>query len=235
MIMENNELPEIVINKDNQSPILGKRNITVEEYYDLIHHLHTLESLGIGYGECKNAWYEGAEKDVTIDNFVLRKGSIVYIKFLYSLKTTTSANVDSDVISLNINNTGAKPIYYNGKTIIDNSIIKAGDIVTLLYDGEIYNLISVNRDFNNDTSAVYYGECDDVMYVSEKSVTIDNFILKNGVMVYIRFSNDILFFSSITLNINNTGAFPIYYRGSQLNREDIDNSIRDDNIGILFM
>lgn len=32
--------PEIIIDKDNQSPINMRKELTVEEYYDLLHHVH---------------------------------------------------------------------------------------------------------------------------------------------------------------------------------------------------
>lgn len=94
----------------------------------------TPEAIGFGYGTCETA-YITAEKAVVLDNYVLTKNGIVAIYF----KNAVGASA-----TLNINGTGAKPIYHRGSAITTD-IIKQDDIATFIYDGNYFQLISLNR------------------------------------------------------------------------------------------
>lgn len=65
---------------------------------------------------------------------MLTNGAIVVIKFL----TRVNSNA-----TLNINDTGEKDIYYNGK-VIDYNFIQPGDIATFVYFDQ-YHLISIDN------------------------------------------------------------------------------------------
>lgn len=91
-----------------------------------------------------NTWYGTSAvaaatqaKTSTINNFVLTKGSLASIKFTYA-NTYTSAK-----ITLNINSTGAKDVYYNGTvTSSTNTLLwNAGEVLTFMYDGTGYQYI----------------------------------------------------------------------------------------------
>ena len=192
------------------------------------------ESMGFGYGACSTAAATTA-KTVSIINYKLSTGGIVSIKFNYDVLADTT---------LNINNTGAKPIYYNGSLITDG-IIKAGDTATFIYDGANYRLISLDRDFNpitvdtalsttsnnpvqnnvianalnnhthtNESMGFGYGECNSEEPDIEKTVSISNYKLTNGGIVTIEFRFNVI--ANATLNINSTGAKSIYYNGSAI-------------------
>jgi len=92
-----------------------------------------------------NTWYgtssTGATtqaKTSTIDNFVLTKGAVVCITFS-TANTYTSAK-----ITLNINSTGAKDVYYNNAvTSSTNTLLwNAGETITFVYSGSYYYFVS---------------------------------------------------------------------------------------------
>ena len=91
-----------------------------------------------------NTWYgisstsaSTQAKTSTIDNFVLTIGSVVYITFS-TANTYTSAK-----ITLNINSTGAKDVYYNNTvTSSTNTLLwDAGETLTFIYTGSYYYFI----------------------------------------------------------------------------------------------
>ena len=91
-----------------------------------------------------NTWYGTSgttattqAKTSTINNFVLVKGALVSINFTYA-NTYTSAK-----ITLNINSTGAKDVYYNGTvTSSTNTLLwNADEVLTFMYDGTGYQYI----------------------------------------------------------------------------------------------
>lgn len=95
-----------------------------------------------------NTWYgtssTGATtqaKTSTIDNFVLTKGAIVVINFS-TANTYTSAK-----ITLNINSTGAKDVYYkNAVTSSTNTLLwDANTALTFIYDGTGYQFVGRNK------------------------------------------------------------------------------------------
>lgn len=94
----------------------------------------TPESLGIGYGVSTTA-ESNTNKLATLTDYQLKKNGIVAIRFNNAIPANST---------LNINNAGTKPIYNRGSAITDG-IIKGGDIVTMVYDGTNYDIISVDR------------------------------------------------------------------------------------------
>lgn len=64
----------------------------------------------------------------SIDNFELVQGTIVTIKI-----PTGKANAAN--VTLNVNSTGAKSIYYEGAAVATNSLI----------EGRIYSLVAINN------------------------------------------------------------------------------------------
>ena len=98
-------------------------------------------SLGFGYGTCDTAEATVA-KVGTLASYSLQKGGTVAIKFTYAVPASAT---------LNINGKGAKPIYFRNAAITAG-IIKAGDTVTLIYDGSYYQLLAIDRWQNDLTS-----------------------------------------------------------------------------------
>lgn len=91
------------------------------------------EEIGIGYGVCNTA-YATTAKTATLEDYVLTEGGIVAIKFVNAVNANAT---------LSINNETAAPIYYRGAAIV-NGIIKAGDTVTLIFDGTNYRVLGTD-------------------------------------------------------------------------------------------
>lgn len=86
------------------------------------------------YGTCTTA-EETTAKTSAITNYVLTTGALAAIKFTYAVPASAT---------LNINSTGVKNIYYQGAAITAG-IINAGDLVTFVYDGTQYAVVSIDH------------------------------------------------------------------------------------------
>lgn len=84
-----------------------------------------------------------AEKVVNLAGFILVVGARITVKF------TVTNTVASP--TLNVNGTGAKPIYYRGSAI-STGLLAANRTYEFIYDGTSYNLVGdINTDTNTDT------------------------------------------------------------------------------------
>ena len=83
------------------------------------------------YGSCSTA-ASTAAKTVTWDGFTLAQGACVVIRF-------DNANTATGM-TLNINSTGAKAVYYNGSAI-GTDVIKAAGTYMFVYNGTQYDFI----------------------------------------------------------------------------------------------
>lgn len=85
-------------------------------------------------------------KTATVQNgsFTLEAGTSISIKFTY-------ANTAS-LPTLNVNNTGAKSIFFRGAAITSSNYYwAAGSIVTFVYDGTQWNMTGAPSDSDTDT------------------------------------------------------------------------------------
>lgn len=153
-----------------------------------------------------------AAKVVTIDsgdtNWVLRKGSIIAVKFT---NTNTASNV-----TLNVNNTGAKSVYYNTSvnTGNSNSIFGyANRVVFYLYDGTNWVWISDSRhDGNDNTYTTAY--CSTAAGTAAKTASMSGYVLTANRYTVLTITNANTAASALTLNINGKGAKPLYINGT---------------------
>lgn len=108
-----------------------------------------------------NTWYGTSSttaatqaKTSTIDNFVLTQGAVVYITFSYANTYATAK------ITLNVNLTGAKDIYYNNAvTSSTNTLLwNAGETLTFVYSGSYWyyagKLINKVSQLTNDSGFI---------------------------------------------------------------------------------
>jgi len=116
-------------------------------------------TLGFGYGTCTTAEATAA-KIATLASYALVKNGIVSIKFTYAVPANAT---------LNINNRGAKAIYYRGAKITSD-VIDKGDIATFIYDGTNYQLLTV--DSNNPSTRID---------LTGKTVDLNDLTLADGV------------------------------------------------------
>lgn len=93
--------------------------------------------INLGYVTCSTAASTTA-KEASFSEDIgwrLRAGSNIIVKFTYDVPANATLNVAS---------TGAKAVYHKG-TNVTSGVIKAGDVVTFIYDGTNYVITSIDR------------------------------------------------------------------------------------------
>lgn len=133
-------------------------------------------------------------------------------------------NVISDVtaaFSLNVSSTGDKPVYdtsggratryikNSGAFFVYNTSRDAGGCWDMLVDPR----------YTNGDAGQGYSVCTTASGTSAKAASISNFILSDGGALAIKFQNAVT--GAATLNISNTGAYPILYQSNALNGTEI--------------
>lgn len=91
-------------------------------------------SLGQGYATCGTAAATAA-KTAALSSYSQTTGGIVSVKFTNGI---TVANP-----TLSINSKTAKAIYYHGAALTDTNLIKANDVVTMIFSS-YYHIIAIN-------------------------------------------------------------------------------------------
>lgn len=150
----------------------------------------------------------------------LTTGAIIGVKFSY---TNTAVPTSSSHIKLNVNNTGAKDIYFNGTAVYvdDNPEYVYGKdsyVTYYMYDGTnwVWMGCSSKDVETNQGHGFGYGTCTTASNTTAKTATLASGKYKlvvNGI-VSIRFTNDVV--ANSTLSINSQTAKPIYYRNSAI-------------------
>lgn len=107
------------------------KDVATTGSYDDLTDKPTNGAFGQGIGTCDTAAATTA-KEVTLSGYELVTGGIVVVKFTNSVPASAT---------LNVNDKGAKAIYFNGSAITAD-VIGAGDIVTFMYDGTNYVFVS---------------------------------------------------------------------------------------------
>ena len=181
------------------------------------------------YGLCSTS-SSTANKEVTIadKDFSLITGARVTVNFQ---NNNSAANP-----TLNVNQSGAKPIYYTKKALPSNAYWVAGDIIDFIYDGTNWNIITETSPradkltttryidgvaFNGTGNIEHHGVCTTAANKAEKTVSIagtNNFLLTTGAKIVVRFTKENAT-ANPTLNVDGTGAKPIYYQGKLLKAE----------------
>ena len=106
---------------------------------DINGNMDTLDAALMRYATCSTAAATAA-KTVELIGFELHAGAVILIKF-----TVTDTSINP---TLNVNNTGAKPIQYRGATIF-RTCLAAERVYAFVYDGAAYQLVG---DVNTDTT-----------------------------------------------------------------------------------
>lgn len=157
-----------------------------------------------------------AEKVVTLegnDNWELKKGAIIMVKF-------TNSNSASNV-TLNVNGTGGKQIWYGTSVHTGNSAVVSGEqgrYHMYVYDGTYWAWVSHGQDANttytNQVLGQGYATCTTSAATTAKVATLSRYGKTLGGIVAVKFTYAVP--ANATLNINNRGASAIYYRGSAI-------------------
>ena len=121
------------------------------------------DGAGSWYGTCSTA-IGTAAKTSTITNFRLMQGARVTLN-------CTTANTVVGAITLNINSTGAKTIYYNNAATSSSNPLKweAGDMLTFVYSGNYWYFVGRAKSSeggstptweSTDVTNLFYDYCD---------------------------------------------------------------------------
>ena len=171
--------------------------------------------LNIAYGMCSTGAGVAAKEVVinTSDTWNLVAGAIVIVKFSAS---NTAANV-----TLNVNNTGAKSIWYNNGVYSSTSNAICGFAnrhIAYVYNGTYWVWLAGGIDNNTTYSNVGlgngYGTCSTEAETVAKTVTLSGYALSAQGRVSVKFDEDVP--AAATLNINSKGAKAIYYKGAAI-------------------
>lgn len=168
-----------------------------------------LNNINIAYATCSTAADE-AEKIIDIEgdgDWSLTTGSIIGVKFAVS---NTASNV-----TFNVDGTGAKPLYFNtavytGKTAYVTGY--ANRITYYMYNGTHWVWMSHSTDNNDNYVPTAY--CATAAGTAAKGATCTNFKLLAKSHTFLLLSNANTASSALTLNINSTGAKPLYINGT---------------------
>jgi len=159
-----------------------------------------------------------AAKVASMRGFTLTSGATFPITF-------TNANTAASALTLNINSTGAKPIYINNAaSSSSNHTLPAGTYLCR-YNGTRY-YIDTGYAVISARNASYATTADTADYTrgtaysftaagtAAKTANMVGFVLESGTTFPITFTNANSAASALTLNVNGTGAKPIYINGS---------------------
>lgn len=174
------------------------------------------------YGTCSTAAATAA-KTVSLSGFSLFTGVTVAVMFSNG---NTAANP-----TLNINSTGAKPIYYRNAALTSSTagIISKNGVYLFVYSGSYWRLVgdvgsiaisevadklSTPRtidgvSFDGSADIVHFGACTTTPATAAKIVSIPNFVLKDGAKIYVEFTMGNTA-ANPTLNVNSTGGKSVF-------------------------
>ena len=167
----------------------------------------------IYYGTCSTP-AGTAEKAITTDgNWKLEVGNTFMVLFSES---NTASNP-----TFNVNNTGAKSVWYNQGVITTSNLSYAGYAnrpQLFMYDGTNYVWISHSTDSNttytNATLGQGYGTCTTATATQDKAVTLASYTLTVGGFVAVKFTNAVG--ANARMNIRTRGVKPIFCNGSAI-------------------
>lgn len=189
-----------------------------EKYDNYENEIKKLGGAGIYYAICDTP-AATVNKVATItnsDNFELKVGTVVIVKFLY--------NNSKGNPTLNINNTGALPLYQYGTVVMatanETSGWLAGACVMLTYDGNGWV-----RDQGFNTNSTYYYSsiiCSTSSSTAAKTGTTHNYNpdLHTYIVVLMRNANTAK--SALTLEVSPGTAKPIYINGEPSSTTNYD-------------
>ena len=174
-----------------------------------------LNNTNIAYGTCSTAAATAA-KTVTLSGntqWSLANGSVIMVYFSNS---NTASNV-----TINVNGTGAYPIWYNNAEYTSNGNAYTGyakRVTTYMFNGTHWVWIASSYDSNSTYTNVGlghgYATCSTAEATTAKVGTLSNYALTTGGIVAVKFTYAVP--ASATLNINSKGAKAIYHKGAAI-------------------
>ncbi len=168
-----------------------------------------MNNTNVAWGTCSTAAATAA-KVITISgntNWTLTAGSIIGVKFS---ATNTAQNP-----TFNVNDTGAKSVWYNTAIITTGNLSYAGVAnrpMYYMYDGTQYVCLGWSIESNDNTIPSAY--CSTAAGTAAKTASCSGYALRanSHIQVILTAANSAA--SALTLNINSKGAKPIYINGT---------------------
>lgn len=158
-----------------------------------------------------------------LDANSLYTGLTVTVKFTYA---NTSVTGSGDNLSLNVNDLGAVPIYFNGALGSDNLFLwGAGAEIQFTYNGTYW--VPVGHPCS------YYGSSTQNSTTAAKTAAIPGAVVCKGTHVSITFSNGNTA-ASPTLNVSSTGAKTILAGGAAIPAGSYYNWVSLASVGFTF-
>lgn len=167
------------------------------------------------YATCDTAAATAA-KVVTVsgnDNWTLRVGSVVMVYFANS---NSASNV-----TLNVNGTGAYPIWYNNAEYTSTGTAYTGyakRVIEYMFNGTHWVWMGASYDSNTTYKNVSlghgYATCSTAAATAAKVGTLASYALTLGGIVAVKFTYEVP--ANATLNINSKGAKNMFYRGAKI-------------------
>lgn len=168
-----------------------------------------MDNTNVAWCTCSTAAATAA-KEITITgntNWTLKAGSIIGVKFSY---TNTAQNP-----TFNVNNTGAKSIWYNTSAITTGSLSYAGVAnrpMYYMFDGTYFVALGWSLESNDNTIPSAY--CSTAAATAAKTASCSGYVLLSNSYIHVIMTQTNSSAGAITLNINGKGAKPIYINGS---------------------
>lgn len=160
---------------------------------------------------------EGSEanKKADMKEYVLQSGNTFQITF-------KNSNTSATALTLNINETGEKPIYINNAVSSDSNYTLPAGTYLCRYNGTNYYIdtgyfVTNSRNANLATQADYSRQgayCSTAAGTAAKVANMRGYVLRSGATFSITFTTSNSSASALTLNVNSTGAKPIYINNS---------------------
>lgn len=198
---------------------MAKKVFTTKSWNEFTEGISTLksksDSTNIAYATCSTAAATAA-KVVTVsgnEQWKLTIGSIINVKF----STSNSASN----VTLNVNGTGAYPIWYNNAEYTSNGTAYTGyanRVITYMFNGTHWVWLTSSYDSNTTYTNVKLGHgyvtCSTAEATAAKVGTLSSYTLTTGGIVAVKFTYAVP--ANATLNINSKGAKSMYFRGAAI-------------------
>lgn len=128
----------------------GAAKLTTARYINGVAFNGTADTAN--YGTCGTAAATAA-KVVACTGFALKTGACIKVKFTVTNTVTPTADAP---ITLNVNNTGAKNVYYHGSLIFSAGYLSTNRVLEFVYDGSNFHAVGdwdTNTKYSNMTGA----------------------------------------------------------------------------------
>ena len=133
----------------------------------------------VNYGVCSTAAATAA-KVVACAGFALKTGAHILVKFTVTNTVTPTAVAP---LTLNVNNTGAKSIFYHGSAAFTASYVSANRVIEFVYDGTQYAVVGdwdTNTRYSNMTGATTSTAGKAGLVPAPAAGTLDRYLNANG-------------------------------------------------------